>query len=408
MTLLKWQSNVSPFRGMPVDDTGSSSSVTSQSGETIQMYYNNSGTLTADAGQAAGTVVMMKTTYNNILNNLGDSLAKYGDTSLSFTSTALTSEVGIGTVDPQFVETLDESSWSTRMAAIGAKLTTNGQYFVDYSKGVIYAKKASTQSTLTSGAYKYQASAGAGSVSVTSIVPGTGATNLGKAEDAVHASGDVGVMALGVGNVAQVTFAADGDYIPHATDTKGNAMVVGNVASVTTDAGNPVKIGMIYNTSAPAPTNGQRVDAQADSAGNLKNAEQFAAQAEDNTAGVFAVAHKPLATSTYSWTRFQNLGANSTLNVKSSAGNVFSVYCHNIGGTAGYLQLHRTATTPGGGAVPYLTYLVPAGGTLFLDSTDLGANGHNMTTGIAFAVSSTEATYTADTAANYTTQIMYN
>lgn len=37
-----------------------------------------------------------------------------------------------------------------------------------------------------------------GDVDVTSIVPGTGATNLGKAEDAGHTSGDVGVMALGI------------------------------------------------------------------------------------------------------------------------------------------------------------------------------------------------------------------
>jgi len=35
-----------------------------------------------------------------------------------------------------------------------------------------------------------------GDVDVTSIVPGTGATNLGKAEDAVHGSGDTGVMAI--------------------------------------------------------------------------------------------------------------------------------------------------------------------------------------------------------------------
>lgn len=37
-----------------------------------------------------------------------------------------------------------------------------------------------------------------GDVDVTSVVPGTGTTNLGKAEDAAHTSGDVGVGALGV------------------------------------------------------------------------------------------------------------------------------------------------------------------------------------------------------------------
>lgn len=37
---------------------------------------------------------------------------------------------------------------------------------------------------------------------ITSLIPGTGATNLGKAEDALHASGDVGVFLLAVRNDA--------------------------------------------------------------------------------------------------------------------------------------------------------------------------------------------------------------
>jgi len=49
----------------------------------------------------------------------------------------------------------------------------------------------------------------------TSIVPGTGATHLGKAEDDAHTSGDVGVMALAKrGDVPAATSGADGDYEP--------------------------------------------------------------------------------------------------------------------------------------------------------------------------------------------------
>lgn len=55
-----------------------------------------------------------------------------------------------------------------------------------------------------------------------SIVPGTAATNLGKAEDGVHSTGDVGVMALAVRNDNGAVFAgSDGDYIPLATDGTG-------------------------------------------------------------------------------------------------------------------------------------------------------------------------------------------
>jgi len=78
---------------------------------------------------------------------------------------------------------------------------------------------------------------------VGTITPGTAATSLGKAEDAAHTSGDVGVFSLGVANEAQSSLAADGDYIAQATDTKGNNLVAGNIAHDGVDAGAPVKVG---------------------------------------------------------------------------------------------------------------------------------------------------------------------
>jgi hypothetical protein len=62
-------------------------------------------------------------------------------------------------------------------------------------------------------------------VDVTRIVPGTGATNLGKAEDSGHTTGDVGVMALGVRNDADASFGADLDYTPLSVDSGGNQNV---------------------------------------------------------------------------------------------------------------------------------------------------------------------------------------
>jgi len=61
-----------------------------------------------------------------------------------------------------------------------------------------------------------------GDVDVTSVVPGTGATNLGKAEDAVHASGDVGVEMLAVRNDTLASLvSADGDYAPLQVNAEG-------------------------------------------------------------------------------------------------------------------------------------------------------------------------------------------
>lgn len=59
-------------------------------------------------------------------------------------------------------------------------------------------------------------------VSTQAVVPGTGATNLGKAEDAAHSSSDVGVMALAVRKDTSSTgIGADGDYAPLAVDSSG-------------------------------------------------------------------------------------------------------------------------------------------------------------------------------------------
>lgn len=67
-----------------------------------------------------------------------------------------------------------------------------------------------------------------GDVDVTTcgtITPGTAATNLGKAEDAGHTTGDVGVMALSVRNDADASFGADLDYTPNSCDAGGNQNV---------------------------------------------------------------------------------------------------------------------------------------------------------------------------------------
>jgi hypothetical protein len=64
-----------------------------------------------------------------------------------------------------------------------------------------------------------------GDIDVLSVIPGTGATNLGKAEDAAHVSGDVGVMALAVRQSSQADFGADGDYVPFSVDDDGGLRV---------------------------------------------------------------------------------------------------------------------------------------------------------------------------------------
>jgi hypothetical protein len=76
----------------------------------------------------------------------------------------------------------------------------------------------------TAGIGKLTANSGVdiGDVDVTSVVPGVAATSLGKAEDAAHSSGDVGVMALAVRSDSRAALAGTtADYIPLTTDAVG-------------------------------------------------------------------------------------------------------------------------------------------------------------------------------------------
>lgn len=67
-----------------------------------------------------------------------------------------------------------------------------------------------------------------GSVDILSVTPGTAAANLGKAEDAAHTSGDVGVMALAVRFDAGGALATtDADYSPLQVDANGALRVTG-------------------------------------------------------------------------------------------------------------------------------------------------------------------------------------
>ena len=77
-----------------------------------------------------------------------------------------------------------------------------------------------------------------GDVDVASVLPGTGAQSLGKAEDAAHSSGDVGVMALAVRqDTAAALAGTDGDYQPLITDGSGRLHVnVGNTVAVASHA----------------------------------------------------------------------------------------------------------------------------------------------------------------------------
>lgn len=102
---------------------------------------------------------------------------------------------------------------------------------------------AATETTLAAASAKLPASLGAKTgatslsvvpasdgfvVTSSSLVPGVAATSLGKAEDAVAATGDTGVFTLGVRrDTLTVSASANGDYNEIATDKYGSQQVKG-------------------------------------------------------------------------------------------------------------------------------------------------------------------------------------
>lgn len=137
-----------------------------------------------------------------------------------------------------------------------------------------------------------------GDVDVLSVVPGTGATNLGKAEDAQHTTGDVGVMALGVRSAAPSDRSAgptDGDYEPFATNEVGSVWV------------------------SPTPS----------------------------ANGGLSTFHLVSAAST-----------NATV-IKNSTGNVYGWYIYNSNASARKVVFHNTASAPTAGASVFFSLVIP-------------------------------------------------
>lgn len=148
--LMSWQAKITPKKGMPVELTNVARKLQNVSAEVIQLYYINAWARTIDAGQAIGVGVTGKAVYSAILDATGYWLGRAWDTSLSFTSTALTTE---DLIDQTVFEAFDNETIATKVDKLTENLA-NGHYIVDYRSGTIYGKKASVTVTLTAGAYK--------------------------------------------------------------------------------------------------------------------------------------------------------------------------------------------------------------------------------------------------------------
>ena len=114
----------------------------------------------------------------------------------------------------------------TVTANTGAPIFPGAQFVVSIAPELDFVAAICPTSTATlefTAADGYIAGVGVGSTGASGgIIPGTGASNLGKAEDALHTSGDVGIEMLGVRRDTPSAVAGDGDYSTPSLDQYGD------------------------------------------------------------------------------------------------------------------------------------------------------------------------------------------
>ena len=216
----------------------------------------------------------------------------------------------------------------------------------------------------------------------------------------------------------------DGDDSALAVDVNQNLKVVsagtgsssdqvqGTAADNAAAVGNPVRVGHVYNTSAPTYANGDIADFQADVNGNSKVTQATLLAGEDLTNNVQGTLSKPVAASTYSGLAFSAPLNDVDISVKATAGNLLSITASNINAAIRYLQVFDKATAPSSGNTPVFSWAIPAGTSTApaireIGRDFLGEGGHYFASGIAVGVSTTAATFTAATTTDHVTNGTY-
>lgn len=250
----------------------------------------------------------------------------------------------------------------------------------------------------------------------TSVVPGTGATHLGKAEDAQHASGDTGVYVLAVrSDTAAATGTTDGDYTSLVTDSTGRLWC--NVSNTVTVASHAVTNAGTFavQVDGNALTALQLIDdpvVQDDAAftpGTTKvmmagfeadDASTDSVDEGDGGAARMTLSRKiivnPQPHTTGGLSTFRSLDLDETEeDIKTSAGQIYAYYIYNNAASTRFIKVYNAtaANVTVGSTTPVWTIPVPAGSAANL------AFEHGVVFDTAISAAATTAVADADTGA---------
>lgn len=185
--------------------------------------------------KSAGTIrVVLATDQPSLTNKLlvtPDSVALPANQSVNISQingvTPLMGNGATGTGSQRVTIASDNTAFSVNatLSAETTKVIGTVNIAASQTIAVTNAGTFATQPTIQTGTN----SIGKISDITTSVTPGTAAANLGKAEDAAAASGDTGVMALGVRNdsLTATQTNANGDYGALSIDTSGILIIAG-------------------------------------------------------------------------------------------------------------------------------------------------------------------------------------
>lgn len=216
-----------------------------------------------------------------------------------------------------------------------------------------------------------------GSVTVTSVVPGTTSSQLGKAIDTAAGGTDTGVAILAVRTTTPGTVTpANGDWVPLRTDDQGSLRV--NITS----GGSQASID--DSAFTPGSTEVVPIACMADEASTDSVDEGdmgIPRMTLDRKQIVTPYAHT--AGGTTPVTYVSAASTNATL-VKNSAGQIYTVICTNVNASPRYLKLFDKSSAPTVGTdVPVQNYMIPANSNGFVIALPMPLQ---FTSGIGFAI----------------------
>lgn len=225
---------------------------------------DSSGELQVDVLTMPTVAVTQSGTWDEVgINDSGNVITVDGSGTAGSAASGVVTVQGVASMTP--IQVGDNSSSltidyattgsGTATGAIRVELPTNGTGVIATVGAVTAITNALPAGTNAIGKLAANSGVDIGDVDVTSVIPGSGATNLGKAEDGGHTTGDVGVMALGVRTDVPNAVGAGttADYSFLATDMAGGIRTALYETDFAVLGTNHVKK---YYTNAGAATDG--------------------------------------------------------------------------------------------------------------------------------------------------------